>query len=254
MADQTLDQINETLEMLNSQLGDLTPFKLAVVDPKQIKHVEKNAHFMPKPVFDQISNNIKKDGNLASLPFCWKDGRGKFTSLSGNHRRDAAVAAEIPGILVLYTDKKMSKSEKLAVQLSHNSLVGADNPTVLKELWNDIDDLHLKIYSGLDEEFLENIEDVELFSPKDEYLRFQEMTLLFVPPEADFIEEIVDKLKRASTRRLVADLKLWDKFFDTLLEFKEVAGVLNTSTAFALMIQIADDWIDEHNKDEQEDE
>ena len=254
MDEQTRKQINEALSALNDGLKSVTPYKLALVDPGEIKHVDKNARYMSKGVFDQLTDNIKEDGNLSSLPFCWRKADGDYVSLSGNHRVDAAREAAIDQILILYTDEEMNRGQQIAVQLSHNSLAGADNPTTLVELWKEIDDLQYKLYSGLDDEYLETIEPVALIIPQDAPLQFQEMSLYFLPTEIGYIEDVIEKLGKTNKARFATTYADFDKFFEALLGFKEAAGILNTSTAFAVLVEISNEWI-EHNagkQDEQE--
>jgi hypothetical protein len=245
-------RIETALNELNAAMGDVTPYKLALVDPADMEHVDKNARYMAPQMMRQLSDNIAKDGNLASLPFCWRKPDGTYVVLSGNHRRDAAVAAEVPAVLVLYTDDDLTNSQARSIQLSHNALSGQDNPAVLRELWEEIDDIQYRIYSGLDEEFLETLEPVNIIAIGDQALRFEELVLLFIPPEIGRIEEVVERLGENGKVRLAVDLQLWDSFWDKFLEFKESSNVLNSSTAFALLTEIADEWLSEHNGHEHE--
>src|SRR5512144_249386 len=75
-------RIDELCGLLNDALGEVTPYKLAVEDPAQILPIDKNAHFMPKRIYDQMVQNIQRDKNLSSLPFCWKRADGRFVAIS----------------------------------------------------------------------------------------------------------------------------------------------------------------------------
>jgi hypothetical protein len=245
-------RLDGLVEQLNAALGEVTPYKLAVVPPGEIRPVDKNAHYMPKRVYDQLLANVRQDGNLASLPFCWRDKAGKFVSLSGNHRVQVAQAADIPLVLVLYTDARLSKPQRRAIQLSHNALVGQDNPTTLRELWAEIGDLQWKIYAGLDEELLETMEPINVARISETSLRFEELVLLFLPAEIDRIQETLQRLGSTTKRRFAARYEDFDRFFETLLEFKEAQGIINTATAFTAMIEIVEAWLTEHNVTEQD--
>lgn len=248
MADQT--RITEVLTELNALLGDVTPYKLAAVPPAEIQHVEKNAHYMPTKMYRQLVDNIKRDGNLASLPFCWRKADGTFVALSGNHRVDAARDAGLPLVLVLYTDAKLTKAQAVSIQLSHNALVGADNPQVLRELWNEIDDLRFKVYSGLDEKLLNTLEQAHIMRIAEEPLRFEELTILFMPSEIDRLEETAKRLGAKTKRRWAAQVEAFDRFFDALLSFKEASNIVNTGTAILAMTEIIEAWLAEHNESE----
>jgi len=236
-------RISELLEELNKHLNGITPYKLALVDPAAIQPVEKNAHFMPKKTFDQLVSNIKADKNLSTLPFCWRDPKGVYIVLSGNHRVMAAKEAGIKSILVLYTDEALSKSEQISIQLSHNALVGQDNPTLLLELWNEIDTLQLKMYSGLDDNLLKTLVPVNIIRLNEEPLRLEELKILFIPAEIARMEEIAKKIGPISRKRFVAMAQEFDPFFEALLKLKEAQGIVNTATAFMLIADIVEEWI-----------
>lgn len=252
MAEQT--QLQGLVEQLNNALGEITPYKLAVVPPGEVKPVEKNAHYMPKRVYDQFKANIERDGNLSSLPFCWRKPNGELVALSGNHRRMIAEDAGVPLIMVLYTDEKLNRSQQVAIQLSHNALVGQDNPTTLRELWQEIDDLNYKVYSGLDEEHLETMESVNVARIQEQALKFEELTILFLSPEIDRIEDVLQRLGSANKRRLAAKYSEFDRFFECLLAFKEAEGIVSTPTAIMAMIEIIENWLAEHVQGENEQE
>ena len=239
-------RLNELIAQLNTALGDVTPYKLAVVPPGSLKPLEKNAHYLPKRIYDQLIANIQTDGNLSSVPFCWRQPDGTYEVLSGNHRVAAAVAANTPLIMVLYTDADLSRPERVAIQLSHNALVGKDNPALLTELWMELDALPLKIYSGLDDEFLATLQPVTLAHINEAALRFEELTLLFLPAEIERITEIVKRLGAAKHPRLLAPLEQFDRFFETLLSYKDAANILNSGTALLAMCDIVDDWLMTH--------
>lgn len=247
-------RLNELIAQLNDQLGDVTPYKLAVVSPRDVRHVEKNAHYMPAQTYRKLVGNIKQDGNLSSLPFCWRDADGRFVALSGNHRVDAARDAGIESILVLFTDRALSQPERVAIQLSHNAVVGEDNPAVLRELWQQVDTVALKIYSGLDEKVLQALDPANVLRPKEAALRFEELSILFLPHEREHMDEIArlltDRAKKARVHHWLAPVEVFDRFFDALLTFKESANIVNTGTAMLAIIDIVEAWLVEHHEAE----
>lgn len=235
------------VEQLNEALGDVTPYRLAVVNPGDVLPIDKNARYMSKRTYDQLVANVSKDKNLSSIPFCWKRQDGRLVNLSGNHRVMAAKDAGVPLILVLYTDAKLSRSEQRAIQLSHNAIVGQDNPTTLRELWQEIDDLGAKIYSGLDDGLIETMEKINIQRITEEALRFQELSILFMASEIDRIKDVLKQLGSVNKTRFAARYEEFDRFFEALLSFKEAANIVNTGTAIMAMIEIVETWIAEHN-------
>lgn len=246
--------VNPSLDAAVAQLNQLlnangiTPYKLAVVDPREVVLLEKNAHYMTKRVFDQLVHNIKQDGNLESLPFCWQREDGKFVALSGNHRVQAAREAAVPQILILYTDDTLLKDAQVAKQLAHNALVGMDNPVLLAELYKGIGELGFKVYSGLDDGTLQTLEKVEIHTPREAGLLFEEVILLFVPSEIDKIEKVVAQLKHHKRATLLAAKYAdWERFFETLLKFKEDQKIVNSATAVRVMCEIVEEWLKANN-------
>lgn len=236
-------QLPELVSQLNQALAGVTPYKLAVVPPGEIRPVEKNAHYMPKRVYDQLMENVQTDGNLSSLPFCWRKENGEFVALSGNHRTKVATDAGVPLILILYTDQNLSRSQQVAIQISHNTLVGQDNPQILRELWDEIADISYKVYSGLDEKLLDTLDNVEVARINEQSLRFEELKIMFLSTEIDHIEETLKRLGTAQRRRFAADLQTFDRFFEALLDFKEASGIINTGTALMAMTEIVEEWL-----------
>ncbi len=83
------EEIREVLNLLNERLAGLFPYRLEMVTPGELKLLEKNARYMKAEQFQSLVENIKKDGNLSSLPLCYREKDGKLRVLSGNHRVQA---------------------------------------------------------------------------------------------------------------------------------------------------------------------
>lgn len=247
-------RLQEVIAELNRALADVTPYRLAVVNPADVQPVERNARYMPKRTYDQLVANIRQDHNLSSLPFCWRRPDGRLESLSGNHRIQAAKDAGIAQILVLYTDAALTRGERVAIQLSHNSLVGEDEPTALRELWQEIDTLDAKVYSGLDDGLLEVIAPIAVTRLNDEPLRMEELTLLFVQPEIERIQDVLKRLETVARPRLVARLEDFDRFFEELLQLKEQKNIINTSTAFLAIVEILEAWLEQNEAEHEQEE
>lgn len=244
MADQV--RLEGALEQLNSALDGVTPYRLALVNPRDVAHVQKNAHYMPTKVYRRLVDNVRHDGNLSSLPFCWQDADGKLVALSGNHRVDAARDAGVERILVLYTDATLSRSEQIAVQLAHNAIVGADNKQTLRELWDEILELEFKVYTGLDETTLETVDAGSLDKLRAQQLPLEMVQLLFLPEEVEQVQAVIDGLGRlggGEALRYAARLADFDRFFEALLKCKEAEGIVNSATAVLRMVEIVEEYL-----------
>lgn len=244
MANET--RLETALEQLNQTLGGITPYRLVLVAPSDVAHVEKNAHYMPQKTYRRLVENIRHDGNLSSLPFCWKDGEGRLAALSGNHRVDAAKDAGVERILVLYTDATLSRGEQIAVQLSHNAIVGSDNKQTLRELWDEILELEFKQYTGLDESSLETVDASSLERLRVQPLPMEVVQLLFLPDEVSRLQQVVEELGKGGSDagvRYAARLADFERFFEALLRCKEAEGIVNSATAVLRMVEIVEQYL-----------
>jgi hypothetical protein len=227
----------------------MTPYRFGIATPGDLKPAPKNARFMRRETFARLTENIRQDGNLSSLPFCWWDG-AQYWILSGHHRVDAARAAGIEHVLFLYTDRGLTSSERAAIQLSHNALVGEDNLATLRELYEAIDSFDGKRYSGVDDITLRRFVEVSPSTFQDAGLEFEEVVLLFMPHEIERVDEVVAKLREYSGMAVyAADMADWERFWETLLRFKEVRNIQNSATAILAMVDLVSEWMEKDSGD-----
>lgn len=239
-----VETLREELDRLNQLLDGVTPYRLGIAAPDEMQPAPINAHFMSKRVYDQLVANIKRDGNLSSLPFCWRDKEGKIRILSGHHRVDAARDAGVAAMLYLFTDDYLSEDERTAIQIAHNSLVGEDDLAILKQQWESIASLDARLYSGLDDEVFKTFDPVSLGAFNEKDIRFETIELLFLPSEIERLKEIVGKLSKSKRVRLVGLIDQYDALADALMKLKDAAMIFNSSTAFLLMAEAAERYSD----------
>lgn len=231
-----IQEVNDSFEYIDY------PFKLDLVDPHELKLLDKNARYMKNETFKILVDNIKNDGNLSSIPFCWQD-KGVYTVLSGNHRVKAARNASLDYILIMYTDKDLDKQERIAIQLSHNSLAGQDDPVILKELWEEIEEIDYKYYAGLDDKILDEIEPVSLDSLNEPNLDFRNITFLMLPEENERLKELFTEaieLISADETHLTR-LKEFDRLLNAMGETKDSFNIKNSATALMVILDIYED-------------
>ena len=239
------EKISDAINQLNEVMGEFSPYKLDIVDPKEIVPIGKNARYMTKMQFDNLVNNISKDRNLSSVPFCWKT-KGKYICLSGNHRVQAAVRANVPKILILYTDARMKENRAVAIQLSHNAISGQDNMQILEELWNKLNDsVDLKGYSGLNDTLMQTLDLIDVEKLVRPAIKFEEISFMFFAPEVEHIGEVLKKLGKIGSIRYAFAYDEFAPFFTLLLKFKESAGIINSSTALLKMVDIVNEWLED---------
>ncbi len=219
--------------------------KLKQVGIEDVELLEKNARYMTAETFKRLVDNVKRDGGLSSVPFCWKTPEGKYRVLSGNHRVMAAKEAGIEEVIVMYTNKDLSDKEQIAIQLSHNAISGEDDQAILKELYHDIGDIDLKQYSGLDDKTLAAMAEVKIVPLSGVSLDFRSIAFLFLPEEVDDMDALFkEALKMVASKDVY--LARYDDF-DRLLNSLSILGgahnVKNTATAMTLMLNLFERYL-----------
>lgn len=235
--------------------------KVIKVNPKDIKLLEVNARFMKADEFKKLVDNIKRDGCLTQLPFCCYNKDGDLEVLSGNHRVQAAIEAGLKKIDVQITEDKLTKNQRIGIQLSHNAISGQDDMSILKQLYEAIDDIDYKAYSGLDDETLQLLEQIKTDGMSEGALSFQILNIAFLPSEIKEIQKCIKKVKAEIRKNVALTLRFedYDKYLDTLNDVSQGMRIKNTATAFMGMLgivnnhldELKDYWIDEAKDKEQ---
>lgn len=242
-----VEALRQELTRINDMLAGVTRYRLGVAAPAEMAPAPVNAHFMPKRVYDQLVDNIRRDGNLSTLPFCWHDADGRVHILSGHHRIDAARDAGVEAVLYLYTDADLTEDQRTAIQISHNSLVGTDDLAILKRQWESIASIEAKLYSGLDDETFKSFEPVALGAFNEKDIHFETIELLFLPAETERLKEILAKLGKGKRARFAGTVDQYDQFADALMQLKDATAIFNSATAFLVMAEAASaycDWLE----------
>jgi len=232
--------INHTLE------SNGMPYKLDLVNIDDVVIVEKNARYMTNETFKNLVANIRRDGGLTSVPLCWKR-NGKYLILSGNHRIQAARSAGQTHVLIIYIEKNLTRQEQVAIQLSHNSIVGQDDIIILKQLWDEIEDIGIKYYAGLDDKILEELKKMQLQSLSEVNLEYRQITFIFLDEEVDHIISLFNKaLKEISSKEVfIGKLTEFDRLMKGLAKTQAAYNIHNMATSFMLMLNIFENHYDD---------
>lgn len=253
-------QLDQTaFDAVNAQLAQAGyPFKFGLIPTDQLDFLEKNARFMEKDTFDNLTSNIQKDGGLSSTPFLHLQENGRYKVLSGNHRSQAAIEAGHRFIVALYTDQPMTHSEQVARQLSHNAIEGKDDPIILKSLWEEIDDLGLKYYAGLNDKTLKTLEEVSLKPLSEAPLEFKTVAFLFLPHEHERLANLFDAARKAvpSKELHLVPAQTFDRFIRDMGQAQKNLHIINSATALGVILDVferhitdlSDHWPDEPKK------
>lgn len=242
-----MDQkISETLSELNDRLVGRFPYKLYLARAEEIDFLDKNARFMTKEQFAALTRNIQTDGGLTSVPLCYKQENGRLLVLSGNHRVKGAIEAGIKEFLVLLIDKPLSKSQQVAIQLSHNAIEGQDDEQILKELWQQIDDLDASIYSGLSTELIEKLNATDFQTISEQRILFKEISLLFLPEEIEDMKSICEGIIASAKGKEIFAGRIaeYDDILQGMIEAKSNQKIINSTLAFFAMARVVREYLD----------
>lgn len=154
--------VKETLSRLGANIkGETSLFYITEVESKSITLLEKNANKMSRENFATLVKNLKKDGELSSIPLCYIDDEEKLIVISGNHRVMASREAEIQRIVVLVFKQKPTKDDILRLQLGHNAIHGQDDKDILEELLKEFEDFDNIELAGINQDYLKELPKIE---------------------------------------------------------------------------------------------
>ncbi|MEH7114553.1 ParB N-terminal domain-containing protein [Neobacillus niacini] len=221
--------------------------RIITIDPRELKLLELNARYMRHETFQQLVTNIKRDGRLTQIPFAAKDDDGNWEVLSGNHRVKASIEAGLDEIECMVTDDDLTEDRKKGIQLSHNAISGEDDPAVLKQIYESIEDIDFKMYAGLDDKTLELLDQVQPESIAEVNLEFQTMNIVFLPNELQRTKEIWDEIQTyiKADEVWLTRYAQYDDFLDSLEAVSTAYDVKNVATTFLIMLSVVQRHLDD---------
>lgn len=233
-----MQALQKTIDELNEQLKDSGLAKIAVVSPDVCYAQDLNARYMTPEMLDNLAHNIKADGTLESTPLVYEV-NGGYKIVSGHHRIEAARKAGLKQIMVMVTSIK-DENQLRAKQLSHNAITGIDDKAVLAKLYNSIEDLSAKYYSGLQDK----LETIATTTLSFRVGILEEFLVAFMPEDIEKYDElcklILESGKASSNSTVrVASGESYDNFIKALIEIKKVKNIKQDAAAFAMMIEMA---------------
>ena len=194
----------------------------------------------------QLVDNIRRDGKLTSSVLAYRDpDTGELEILSGHHRTQAAITADLPVITLKVITTRLTQDRKKAIQLSHNAIVGQDDPATLASMYADLN-LTAKIYSGLDDSIMASMQKISLVG-LSVTVKYQEMNLFFLSADADAVKAALPKIERAARKNAayVAAYEDFDVFFDTMVRAKSKLQSFNSAITFRMLVDLAMERLDE---------
>jgi hypothetical protein len=241
---------------------ETTVNRVAIAD---LKHLTKNARYMTGDQLRRLVENLRRDGELTSYPLVYRpdpnlnpdfyeQSKGELIILSGNHRVEAAREAGITHTNAIEIRSKVSDERLRAIQLSHNSINGQDDPSILLQLYESLS-LDEKLYSGLtDDDF--DVEPIDVSGLGIGTVKYAEVTLSFIPSEIEEVNRWMEDIEKAGRRNatLVSRYEDFDLFFETVVRVKQEQKVYNSAIAFATLVQLATERLDQLRAESEQDD
>lgn len=200
---------------------------------------------MAEPEFNRLVDNLKRDGVLTSLPLVYRD-----EVLSGNHRVQAAMKADIAEADVIEILSELSEEQQRAIQLSHNALTGKDDPNILREIYESLS-LDWQRYSAVYEEMF-RLDEEKAVSLGVPIAKYEELVVAFLPEDRQAFYEFALSVEKRYRKAhvLVGQRGDFDAFFDAVLAVKDGRHIGNTGTALRVMADIVRAHMDKEAADE----
>lgn len=218
-----------------------------MVDVNLIDEAEINANEMTSEDFSALCDNINKSG-LSSVPCCYRKSDGRFGMISGHHRLRACKKLRYKKIGILYCDEsELSKDEIIAIQLSHNSLHGQDNKSILKKLFEQIQSVEYKVFAHINIDEVSPIDTNGIsISVNKETFTF---TIILYPDSFESLDELFGDIREQSKKSdiiLLADQNPNEKLLLGLQkEIGDKFNIKSPSITFAKLLELAKERLTE---------
>lgn len=224
-----------------------------------IREQDKNARVMPPEMLERLSENIRNEGRLESLPLGVLRGPAAKPShvelMSGHHRTRAGVSAGITDFLVLVDTRDLSRDQVKAKQLAHNSINGADNLTMLNQIFSEIAsvDARLEAFVQVDDAYLKRLDEAMKAVNEEVSIKWPVLSFAFLPVQKARFDTLVQRLAKQVPKDTD---QVWlvpedsaNKFSDALNELGRKCDIRSTGNIFARMVDIAHEFLDKQEEE-----
>lgn len=222
-------------------------WKYEKVDINLIDEADMNANEMTGEDFAQLCDNIGKSG-LSSVPSCYKKEDGRFVMISGHHRLRACKKLHYKTIGILYClESELSNDEIIAIQLSHNSLHGHDNTSILKKLFEQIQSIDFKQFAhvNIDEIAPVSTDGISVFALKENFV----FTVVLYPDSFENLDELFGDIREQANKSDALILANEEENERLLLKLQTEIGkqydIKSPSISFAKLLELASERLTE---------
>lgn len=225
-------------------------WKYAKVDISLIDEAEMNANEMTGEDFATLCDNIGKSG-LSSVPCCYKKDNGRYVMISGHHRLRACKKLHYKKLGILYCEEsELSQDEIIAIQLSHNSLHGQDNTSILKKLFEQIKSVDFKKFAhvNIDEIAPVSTEGLSIYAMKENFV----FSIILYPDSFPNLEELYGDIReqaKKSDALILADQTNEELLMMLQSEIGKEYDIKSPAITFAKLLELAKERLTEIQND-----
>lgn len=225
-------------------------WKYDKVDIGLIDEAEMDANEMTGEDFATLCDNIGKSG-LSSVPCCYRKDNGRFVMISGHHRLRACKKLRYRTIGILWCDEKeLSNDEIIAIQLSHNSLHGQANTSILKKLFEQIKSVDFKKFAhvNIDEIAPVSTEGISIYAMKENFV----FSIILYPDSFQNLDELYGDIReqaRKSDALILADQTNEGLLMKLQSEIGKQYDIKSPTITFAKLLELANERLTEIQKD-----
>lgn len=144
--------------------------------------------------------------------------------------------------MIMYTDEPMTNAEMVSRQLSHNAIEGKDDPLLLRELYDEINDVDWKEYTGLSEDQIRELEKMVNLTINPVGVNYSAISMLFVDSEAEHLDEVFKSIQQELSGKDEAiyqnRMEDYSRLLQAMHEVKTAYGIKNNAVAMMLVLDI----------------
>lgn len=222
-------------------------WKYDKVDIRLIDEADMNANEMTGEDFATLCDNIGKSG-LSSVPCCYKKLDGRYVMISGHHRLRACKKLHYKTIGILWCDEsELSRDEIIAIQLSHNSLHGQDNRSILKKLFEQIQSVDFKKFAHINIDEISPVitDGISVFAMKENFV----FSIILYPNSFENIDRLFEDIReqaKKSDALIIASQEENEMIFLKLQqEIGNQFNIKSPSITFSKLLELAKERLDE---------
>lgn len=225
-------------------------WKYEKVDISLIDEAELNANEMTGEDFATLCENIGKSG-MSSVPCCYKKENGRFVMMSGHHRLRACKKNHFKKMGILYcNENELSQDEIIAIQLSHNSLHGQDNTSILRKLFEQIQSIDYKKFAHINIDEIKPIstEGLSIYALKENFV----FSIILYPDSFPNLDELFGDIReqaKKSDALILADQTNEELLMKLQQEIGKQYDIKSPAITFAKMLELAAERLTEIQKD-----